>query len=422
LDPDRILRGGAPRRAPHALRSFPTGLALAALFALSPAATPARAAHSLETFVLTVGGNSHGGLGGCTTFMNPAPVGAFFNGGVGIPLDGLATCGVAGDFRDLTSLAGPLADSHTLSSSWIEGVFAGSTDAHADYGDLSATGHSVYTGSTSSTSVVGSEGFGRCNETLTITSPGVAAGQPGTVRFLVTVTGGLSTTTNGTSDVELNYRYGATTYTMFRSQVNNVAAVPFMNSIYGVGLAGFTAVPGSMSGSGQPTTFAHPIVFGTPFDIAFGLFAYALPGVGTNATADSHFHAYLSGIVVTGPSGQSVTDFTALGSSGTTYASTGIAGVGEPSALTGDEVRLTAAPNPATRGTRLSFRLPPQAAARLDLFDASGRRVRRLQDGTGASAWWDGRDDRGTRLPGGAYYARLRWDGGSRTATVVLMP
>jgi hypothetical protein len=81
---------------------------------------------------------------------------------------------------------------------------------------------------------------------------------------------------------------------------------------------------------------------------------------------------------------------------------------GAPSAL----ARIAgAAPNPFSAETRVRFSLPAAGVARLDVFDASGRRIRRLLDGrapAGESALaWDGRDDRGVAVSRGVYFLRL---------------
>ncbi len=60
---------------------------------------------------------------------------------------------------------------------------------------------------------------------------------------------------------------------------------------------------------------------------------------------------------------------------------------------------------------------------RLDLFDASGRHVRRLVDGLAAaghhSADWDGRDTAGASVAAGVYLAQLWVDGATDTQKLV---
>ncbi|HKQ57286.1 MAG TPA: S8 family serine peptidase [Candidatus Eisenbacteria bacterium] len=69
------------------------------------------------------------------------------------------------------------------------------------------------------------------------------------------------------------------------------------------------------------------------------------------------------------------------------------------------------APNPSAGGTTIAFGLTRPGAATLDVFDAQGRRVRRLADGEHAAgvhrARWDGRDESGSRLHAGLYFYRL---------------
>jgi len=69
-------------------------------------------------------------------------------------------------------------------------------------------------------------------------------------------------------------------------------------------------------------------------------------------------------------------------------------------------------PNPAVGTTRFEIALPGPASVRLDVFDVSGRRVRRLMDGPRgpgtAAVTFDLRDDGGARLAPGIYLVRAR--------------
>lgn len=73
--------------------------------------------------------------------------------------------------------------------------------------------------------------------------------------------------------------------------------------------------------------------------------------------------------------------------------------------------RLAAAPNPMRERTVITLEAAtPPAAAAAGIFDARGRLVRRLgpTPASGSAAWtWDGRDDGGRELPGGAYFVRV---------------
>jgi hypothetical protein len=111
-----------------------------------------------------------------------------------------------------------------------------------------------------------------------------------------------------------------------------------------------------------------------------------------------------------------VDDFEILGVPFATVATTG-----DPAALR----LLGARPSPLLPGGALAFTLPRGGSARLELFDAGGRRVRTL----GGSAFdagehrlvWDGADEGGRPCPGGVYLARLRGAGQERAAKVVLV-
>jgi YVTN family beta-propeller protein len=79
-------------------------------------------------------------------------------------------------------------------------------------------------------------------------------------------------------------------------------------------------------------------------------------------------------------------------------------------------------PNPFNSGgtTALRFSLREAADVRLEVFDASGRRVttlldRKLPEGPGV-ATWDGTDERGRQVPAGVYFYRLSALGTKLTA------
>lgn len=91
-----------------------------------------------------------------------------------------------------------------------------------------------------------------------------------------------------------------------------------------------------------------------------------------------------------------------------------------------ERTRLGAAhPNPAPGATSLDLEIPRAGPATLVIFDLGGRRVRRLLQGRTAAGTqrvvWDGRDDRGEKVPAGMYLARLDAVGVQRTRPVVLV-
>ncbi len=80
------------------------------------------------------------------------------------------------------------------------------------------------------------------------------------------------------------------------------------------------------------------------------------------------------------------------------------------------------APNPSTGAALLSFSLPAPGRARIDVIDASGRRVAGVsaEYGAGTHAWrWDGRLASGAHARAGLYFVRLETPFGSRTQRMV---
>lgn len=95
-----------------------------------------------------------------------------------------------------------------------------------------------------------------------------------------------------------------------------------------------------------------------------------------------------------------------------------------------EEGRLLAAPipNPSPREVRLLYSVPTASGVSIEIFDASGRRVRQLvdrDDSTGTrgahEAVWDARSDSGEEVSSGIYYVRARGEGRSDTRRVVVL-
>ena len=80
-------------------------------------------------------------------------------------------------------------------------------------------------------------------------------------------------------------------------------------------------------------------------------------------------------------------------------------------ALPAQAMLLGHSPNPMVTSTRIAFALPATSAhSTLDVYDAGGRRVRRLGTDFGAGVHeviWDGADDQGRAVAGGIYFYRL---------------
>lgn len=103
----------------------------------------------------------------------------------------------------------------------------------------------------------------------------------------------------------------------------------------------------------------------------------------------------------------------------------GLAGPDAPADPATSALRLAASPNPFAHATALAFRLAGDTPVLLDIFDATGRRVRRLvaEDVLAAGAHavsWDGRDDEGRGVAPGFYLARLATPGRTETMKILL--
>ncbi len=98
-------------------------------------------------------------------------------------------------------------------------------------------------------------------------------------------------------------------------------------------------------------------------------------------------------------------------------------------AMVGDGVPFAAwsgiAPNPASAAAELRFDVPRAARLRVDLFDATGRRVRSLEEREFAAGpqrlVWDGRGRDGRPVPAGAYWVRIAGSEGSVSRKVVVI-
>jgi hypothetical protein len=82
-------------------------------------------------------------------------------------------------------------------------------------------------------------------------------------------------------------------------------------------------------------------------------------------------------------------------------------------------------PNPFNPSTTISFTLEREGPVVVDVFDLTGRRIRRLADGrypVGDYALeWDGCHDDGRSAPSGSYMLRIMTEYGRRSQGVVLI-
>lgn len=89
-------------------------------------------------------------------------------------------------------------------------------------------------------------------------------------------------------------------------------------------------------------------------------------------------------------------------------------------------LRIEGRPNPFNPRTEIRFELDRPARVTVDIHDARGRLVRRLQAGVlheagPRSVTWDGTDGRGRHLPAGIYLAHVTADDRTATAKLTLV-
>jgi len=85
---------------------------------------------------------------------------------------------------------------------------------------------------------------------------------------------------------------------------------------------------------------------------------------------------------------------------------------------------LSCHPNPFRRSTVIRVLTEGPRPVELGILDTAGRRVRTLRGSSGSAVEgiaWDGRDDRGERLPAGIYFARTEPSEGSRAHKIILV-
>jgi hypothetical protein len=86
---------------------------------------------------------------------------------------------------------------------------------------------------------------------------------------------------------------------------------------------------------------------------------------------------------------------------------------------------VTVGPNPASMAMFLRFQMAHRGQASVEIFDVSGRSVKRLFDGPAAAGltelMWDERNARGELVGSGTYYIRFRLGNQELTRTAVVV-
>jgi hypothetical protein len=102
-------------------------------------------------------------------------------------------------------------------------------------------------------------------------------------------------------------------------------------------------------------------------------------------------------------------------------------GVGDgPGAGGRSSLLVTGVPNPFQGSTRIQYRLPMVERIDLEIFDLSGRRVRRLVSSVDQTPGrheytWDGLMDSGAAAPAGVYYCRLTTGRSRESGKLILL-
>jgi hypothetical protein len=163
--------------------------------------------------------------------------------------------------------------------------------------------------------------------------------------------------------------------------------------------------------------------------ISDAVFAIWKPGEGRDAQVDEVFdNSYTDAAgevtLMVAPQSEGWLYWTLRGPNGETMLDsipvsdpTGVPGWDEPTAQA-----FWAEPSVTKTASTLRLARGPAAAATIAIFDVAGRSVRQLELAAGQQqAHWDGRDQQGTPVADGVYFARLREAGEERTARIVML-
>lgn len=306
--------------------------------ALIVAASPAVHGASLRVVTDVWGGSGSGDIGaGCTVYGAIPDLQAFFGGGGFRVLGGNTACGYVGLTADQTAAGGPLVASQTLPPVALDASgssFQGSAGARAGYGGLGVAASGLQVGTSGGTSATVATAAAFFGDTLTASSPVLAAGSGGFVRYVFAMDGHLDAPAGrgGEASVQLNLQHaGGPVWGLGRLTVR--AGDPAIFSAIDGSASGWALGVGTAAGAGTFGSTVHvpffgdvdlPISWGTPWDLQVGL--QALSG----HTADASFltSARLVDVQLFDALHNRVVDFSLSAASGTDY----LAAVPEPQA------------------------------------------------------------------------------------------
>ncbi len=295
-----------------------------------------------EAYALSAGGSSVFNSQGpftCVTFgRDPLAKGVGRGFEVSLPDPG---CGVGVDNRAASAASDTLSVSSSLGVAFGQSsnprTFVGSSTGRAGFGNLGVRANATFSGSSDSSVVVGAQAFGIQTEPMTF---GGSTGA-GVYRPTFTIDGSLFNV--GRTDNQLAFSYSVDngpSYLAFRIQ-NSGGAI----NLYGPnglvsGFPGFSVTGGLATGltvaGSTSITLDIPIMFGTPTDMTYTLWAASLPssslGLSTPSTGEVEFlsTAKLTGIELFDAAGFALENFTITAGSGTKYDRNGVVGSTEP--------------------------------------------------------------------------------------------
>lgn len=303
-------------------------LASITVFGLALCAQVATAAPSLQTITDVWGGSGNGSIAaGCTTYAPIPELRDFFGGGGFVVQGGNAACGYTGVTSNLTQASGPMFTSQTLPPVPLDdvgGSYGGAASARASYGSLGVAASGVFSGVTGPTSAVQSTAAAFFRDTLDATSPSVAAGSVGFVRYVFEVDGSLSTlgTRTGAAALKLNLQH-ATAPNLDIGTLRAQGIDPGGYSAIDGDSSSWTFGAGSVSGSGLFGSTLHTFsgdldqqfIWGTPWELQVGLEAI----ISRNADASFLASARLVDVQLFDAAHQLVSAFSLSSASGTDY-------------------------------------------------------------------------------------------------------